>query len=323
MKLFQKSALAVAIAAVPFLSVNAMEALDDAALSEMTGQAGVTIETTVSEQGISVGSVEYIDEGSAFIQGIRSKSADAAGYTTTQVIDIDASGNLVTSTTTTGTGNLLEVDFVQLRSKDQAAEVSGQPVNASVAGSGANLVTDLKMTTKQDGTSYATVLNLSDVGYTAGTGDGSQGTGTAAVIGTNNTLLSLDATNDRLVNASIGTGSADITGALDRGSDLAIVTQGSSQITDLDVKLLDGAIEIENMTMYDTDSSGNKIDIVSTQVIWAKGGDVASGGGVYIQGSDSKATINIETVRIAQNSIGSLKIRDMNQSGSVTRIYGH
>src|SRR5690554_1817135 len=189
MKLFQKSALAVAIAAVPFLSVNAMEALDDAALSEMTGQAGVTIETTVSEQGITVGSVEYIDEGSAYIQGIRSKSADAAGYTTTQVIDIDTSGNLVTSTTTTGTGKRLEIDFVQLRSKDQATETAGKPVEASVAGSGANLVTDLKMTTSQTGTSYATVLNLSGLGYSAGTGDGTQGTGTAATFTTNNALL--------------------------------------------------------------------------------------------------------------------------------------
>ena len=65
MKLFQKSALAVAIAAVPFLSVNAMEALDDATLSEMTGQAGVTIETTVDgTQGITIGSIEYTDTNS-------------------------------------------------------------------------------------------------------------------------------------------------------------------------------------------------------------------------------------------------------------------
>src|SRR5690554_4000406 len=61
MKLFQKTALAVAIAAVPFLSVNAMEALDDAALSEMTGQAGVTIETQVDATGITIGSIQYTD----------------------------------------------------------------------------------------------------------------------------------------------------------------------------------------------------------------------------------------------------------------------
>src|SRR5690554_3471348 len=61
MKLFQKTALAVAIAAVPFLSVNAMEALDDATLSEMTGQAGVTIETTLDQSGITIGSIQYTD----------------------------------------------------------------------------------------------------------------------------------------------------------------------------------------------------------------------------------------------------------------------
>src|SRR5690554_7573863 len=70
MKLFQKSALAVAIAAVPFLSVNAMEALDDATLSEMTGQAGVTIETTVDgTNGITIGSIEYTDTGSGATGG--------------------------------------------------------------------------------------------------------------------------------------------------------------------------------------------------------------------------------------------------------------
>src|SRR5690554_3643531 len=86
MKLFQKSALAVAIAAVPFLSVNAMEALDDAALSEMTGQAGVTIETTLDETGITIGSIQYTDTVDA------SNTADIGGGSLLIDGDIDSAG---------------------------------------------------------------------------------------------------------------------------------------------------------------------------------------------------------------------------------------
>src|SRR5690554_3643730 len=123
MKLFQKSALAVAIAAVPFLSVNAMEALDDATLSEMTGQAGVTIETQVDATGITIGSIEYTDTdsgavdeiggGSLLIDGnvdgngngirIRGWSGDkasgsAVGSVSKRTIDINESGDLITET---------------------------------------------------------------------------------------------------------------------------------------------------------------------------------------------------------------------------------
>src|SRR5690554_2831412 len=122
MKLFQKTALAVAIAAVPFLSVNAMEALDDATLSNMTGQAGVTIETTVDgTQGITIGSIEYTDTGSGATGGgslvINGVNPGEAGVTlqgqvwdsgtstwingnstTAQTIDIDEHGNLITET---------------------------------------------------------------------------------------------------------------------------------------------------------------------------------------------------------------------------------
>src|SRR5690554_2318539 len=122
MKLFQKSALAVAIAAVPFLSVNAMEALDDATLSEMTGQAGVTIETTLDQTGITIGSIQYTDtlatgetgavgggsllidgdvagDGTNYgirIQGWNPTTNTAADSTSRRTIDINEDGDLIT-----------------------------------------------------------------------------------------------------------------------------------------------------------------------------------------------------------------------------------
>src|SRR5690554_5181915 len=176
MKLFQKSALAVAIAAVPFLSVNAMEALDDATLSEMTGQAGVTIESTLDSDGITIGSIQYTDEGSVYISDISVKSDTVGGYTSTQTIDVDTDGNLLTRTVTEG-GQVIEVGAVELRSTAQAMAIGGSgyerdAIVDGVAGttnaSGANLVSNLSMTTKQAGASYANILNLSDK-TTAGT----------------------------------------------------------------------------------------------------------------------------------------------------------
>ena len=60
MKTFQKITLAAAISAAPFMS-QAMEALDDTVLGNTTGQAGVTIEISIGNEGISVGEIEYTD----------------------------------------------------------------------------------------------------------------------------------------------------------------------------------------------------------------------------------------------------------------------
>ena len=57
MKGFKKLALVAAIAA-PMTSVHALEALEDSALSDMTGQAGVTIDL---ETAVSIGQVQWND----------------------------------------------------------------------------------------------------------------------------------------------------------------------------------------------------------------------------------------------------------------------
>src|SRR5690554_5323410 len=281
MKLFQKTALAVAIAAVPFLSVNAMEALDDAALSEMTGQAGVTIETQLDGTGITIGSIQYTDTDGIVNDGIN----DTGGSVFIESVGIAAAdGNLVTSTTTSG-GQKITVGDVQLRSHTQA--------NANTAG--ASLVSNLSMTTSQTGASYTSMLNLSDKANNS------------AIVGDVYTFA-----NSETVNISKATG------------DIAIVTNSSSQITDLSVEALGGAIGIEGMKYHGgDDGSGGTLDMKSTQVIWANNGTAANGGGVYIQGSDSTGTLEIAKINIGGSNIGAVKISDIVQSGSVTRIYGH
>ncbi|WP_148862631.1 DUF6160 family protein [Marinobacter fonticola] len=67
MKGLKKLALASAIAAAPFAAQAELRALDDGAMGNVTGQAGVTIEL---ETKVDVGEFRYVDEGSFAVSGI-------------------------------------------------------------------------------------------------------------------------------------------------------------------------------------------------------------------------------------------------------------
>lgn len=309
MKLFQKSALAVAIAAVPFLSVNAMEALDDAALSEMTGQAGVTIETTLDQTGITIGSIQYTDtadstnpndigggsllingdvdgEGNGIrIQGWNPLTNQAADSTSRQTIDINEHGDLITKSVQIEgfggaerpvTGKRIQVGSVNLQNADATATVS--------------LVSNLDMIMIEGG-SAAHILNLQ--------GDNSTRDISAYVI------------DGKTVDASAADGN------------IAIVTSSTSAISNLDVDALDGAVEIRGLSYGDSNHAQGLMS--STQVIWAKGGDALTNAdaGVFIQGSDSVGTLAIESISIGGGTIGSVAINNISQKGSTMRIYGH
>lgn len=318
MKLLQKSALAVAIAAVPFLSVNAMEALDDATLSEMTGQAGVTIETTLDTAGITIGSVKYTDTlgtsmiddpanpgnlivdpneiggGSLFIEGISIRGWNPltnaySESTSRQTIDINKDGDLITKSVQINgfggaelpmTGKRIAVDSVNLQNVAGDASVS--------------LVSNLDMTIWEAG-SEAHIINLQGVNATRD--------------------LSAHAIDNKSVDASKADGN------------IAIVTSSTSKIANLDVDALDGAVSIRGLSYSDTrDPLANPYGLMSsTQVIWAKGGDALTDAtaGVFIQGSDSVGTLAIDSIAIGGGTIGSVTITDISQVGSTMRIYGH
>eukprot|EP00003_Mantamonas_plastica_P005055 TRINITY_DN14043_c0_g1_i1.p1 TRINITY_DN14043_c0_g1~~TRINITY_DN14043_c0_g1_i1.p1 ORF type:complete len:293 (-),score=61.88 TRINITY_DN14043_c0_g1_i1:122-1000(-) len=84
MKGLKKIALVTAIAAAPFAANADLKALDDSAMGNVTGQAGVTIEL---ETKVSIGQFKYTDEGSFAVNdlvlggaGVTAAGA-AAGYT--------------------------------------------------------------------------------------------------------------------------------------------------------------------------------------------------------------------------------------------------
>ncbi len=67
MKGLKKIALATAVAAAPFAANADLQAMDDSAMGNVTGQAGVTIEL---ETKVSIGQFKYTDEGSFAVNDI-------------------------------------------------------------------------------------------------------------------------------------------------------------------------------------------------------------------------------------------------------------
>ena len=124
MKGFQKLTLAAAIAAAPF--TQAMEAMDDALLSEMTGQAGITIDVDLK---MSIDAIKYVDsDGAASATqgaltmrgltvggdaGVNGDIAEIRGVT----IDVDGTDGLVIGIGQIGgdsTGIDIAIDSIQI-----------------------------------------------------------------------------------------------------------------------------------------------------------------------------------------------------------------
>ncbi|MCS5562874.1 DUF6160 family protein [Marinobacter sp.] len=84
MKGLKKIALATAVAAAPFAAHADLQAMDDSAMSSVTGQAGVTIEL---ETQVSIGQFKYTDEGSFVVNDIVLGGSGVAGGAGTNLLD--------------------------------------------------------------------------------------------------------------------------------------------------------------------------------------------------------------------------------------------
>ncbi len=346
MKFLKKASLAAAIAAAPF-AVNAeMVALDDATMSATTGQAGVTIEIEIGGSGISVGEIEYTDEGSVSLQNLTVNNVNGL----TQTIDVDAKGNLLIGMTgVTGMGIALG---------DTAADTTGQfsaVALRSNAGETSELVNNLDMTVNL-GASKTAIMNLAagtntvdftDVGGFGGSAiynrtslpAGAQ-SGSVAILSKSSieiTDMNVGAFGYTAAQAvsvanSIATqyavdyaatapadqaafaaanGDADNNGAID-----------GAELTGLGSAYANGsAVQVGGLKFYGTGGEGTAATI--EQTIWAKGGDAASGGGVYVQIGQIAGTLDVGSIAMGGASIGSVKVSDINLAGMTQRIYGH
>lgn len=148
MKGLKKLALATAVAAAPFAAHADLKALDDSAMGDVTGQAGVSIEL---ETEVSIGEFRYTDEGYLSVNDI---------YIGGGTVERDGSGNV------TGVSGLLDdllIDIDVEADGDAYIDVhsiSGAPIDFAVGVGSASL-------NATDGSGDTTLL-ASDIGIEGG-----------------------------------------------------------------------------------------------------------------------------------------------------------
>lgn len=304
MKTFQKIALVSAIAAAPF-AAQAMESMDDTMMSETVGQAGVTIDISIGTAGISIGEVEYVDEGSLLLQNIKISNVTNLS----QTIDVDAEGNLLMGTNAVsgvalslgddGTGNF---SAVALKGTNGTTEVVNN----------LNMTVDLGESTTQ-------IMNLA----------GANSLATAAQAA-NGSFGGFDAAAFEGSVAIRSTSSLEITD-LDVGmfgytraqaDAKSIAAGGAAGDATSDFYATSSAINISDVKFYGTGGEGTKASM--DQVIWAKGGTVAQGAGLYVQMGKIKGTLEVGGIAFGTSpSIGQVKVSNINLAGMTQRIYGH
>lgn len=333
MKTFQKITLAAAISAAPFMS-QAMEALDDTVLGNTTGQAGVTIEIDIADSGVTVGEIEYIDEGSVLLQNINISNADI-----TQTIDVVEDGSLVLGTSaitdltmnigninnlgvvgTVGTASALALKGVDSTGKEAITEV----VNDIhlVADMGASTVTLVNLQNSENATAYGINQSFNNgVDPVSNAADGSLAIKMQASIDINDLDIGLFGYTQDQANAKVAAAAGVTVAVADANGDGvlddATLASNAAQIAG------GSGVGLNNIQFYDKDAGGNRINATMSQTIWAKGGTVAQGGGVYIAMGAIKGTLDIGGIVMGGNSIGQVKVSNIDLSGMTQRIYGH
>lgn len=119
MKGLNKLALATAIAAAPFAANAELQAMNDTAMGDVTGQAGVTIEL---ETKVSIGQFKYTDEGSFAVNDIVLGGSGVAGGTGSQLLD-----QLAIDIDVANDGDAI-IHVKSMTTEDLISPFTGQPV---------------------------------------------------------------------------------------------------------------------------------------------------------------------------------------------------
>jgi hypothetical protein len=180
MKGLKKIALVTAVAAAPFAANAELKALNDSAMGNVTGQAGVTIEL---ETKVSIGQFKYTDEGSFAVNDIVLGGSGVAGGTGTELldqikIDIDVAddgdaiihvGSLQTTTLPNGDVAPVPIDWgmtagsVELLAGATGTDSTTLISNLSMYGDLAAL--DLNVDTATDHLNVAVAFDIDDMDF--------------------------------------------------------------------------------------------------------------------------------------------------------------
>ncbi len=174
MKGLKKIALVAAVAAAPFAAHAELQAMNDSAMGNVTGQAGVTIEL---ETQVSIGQFKYTDEGSFAVNNIVLGGAGvtaggaAAGYNTLLdqlKIDIDVLDDGDASIHV-GTLDGLPIDWgMTVGSMELLAGSTGTDSTtliSNLSGYGNLAQLDITVDTATDHLNIATAFNVVDMDF--------------------------------------------------------------------------------------------------------------------------------------------------------------
>jgi hypothetical protein len=313
MKTFQKIALVSAIAAAPFAVQADLTPMDDSLMGNTTGQAGVTIEIELGDGGIDIGSVVYTDEGSVTLENI---NVGLAG-TITQTIDVNAAGDLEITSSAPGS-----VNITMGGGEFSALKLGGTNGDSEIIN---NL--DLALTL---GSSTTTIMSLGTAGAAGVASTGLGVLGNADVTDTTSNAYSTE-TSSMAIKMSTSLEVTDMNVGMfgytrDQADALSVASGGAAGDATSDFYVDNSAIQISGVTVKNTAANiaaGEGSQMSMDQVIWAKGGTVAQGAGLYIQMGAIAADINVDGISIGGASIGSVAINGLSMAGMTQRIYGH
>ena len=252
MKGLNKIALVAAIAAAPLAANAELTALNDSTMSNLTGQAGVTIELQTK---IDIGDVVYTDEGSLHVTGVHvgggSVAADGSSVSgnlddLVATIDIDAEGDAIIDVHS-GSGN--PIDFaIGVESVSLQGTTDSTVLASKIGVTGSLGALNLTVDTATD-TLIATVgfsvdnldmdvdflavgirgLSLHGAGFNTAP---SAANNFASVIATVGSVANTNASSGKALNIGLSTFSADINIA---GLEIGGTSIGSLQMNGLEI----------------------------------------------------------------------------------------
>lgn len=346
MKGLKKVALVTAISAASFGAQAEMKALDDSTMSNMTGQAGVTIEL---DTNVSIGEIQYKDQGSLFMTDVAIGGAGLNGHT---YADGSAAGtaldNLKIDIDIVGDGNDLGQSYGLAKINDQnvvditqnvagvaggpakagptvavGVDSNGDPITAQAGGLGevqptiddGDLVIALDAIDQNDGVDMA--LNIGEVRL--GTqAEGVQANGTYGGTGTGTVLLS-----DLRMNAQLGPIDIVIDGT-DSNVNVNAYFQAGGQVT-MPFMATSLGFKIHNSRGDDaliyTNSRGDIASFAHAQVDVSPNADPAKGLRVNVQNFSGDIDLTNITLGSA-DAIGSVYLTDLSVRADMN-VYGH
>ncbi len=328
MKTFQKITLAAAISAAPFAS-QALEALDDSVLAATTGQAGVTIEIDLGDQGIDIGSVVYTDTAHASVEvtdangvapggvGYISTMSDPdGGSVTLENINVNLTGSLVQTIDVSSNGDLemtmSSPGALTISAGNNLADTDGSysalKLGGTTAGNESELINNLDLSVNL-GSSTTTIMNLGgktqalvavpDAVDTTGLSGAAldaanaQNTARATAIATNTQITTLNT----IAPAGLGVlANAGVTGSYANDvSSMAIQMNASVEVTDMNLGLFGytkgQATALTGGVATSYEANHDAADAAGKAALEAEFGD-ANNNGVIDAGAETTALTN-------------------------------